>query len=151
VTSRARLQLEGETVVPIGPLGLTGSREAPSEAITLLLDRVRRLRRDADFAGEDAARLETIVQQLDGLPLAIELAAPRIAFLGTKTLLELLEERFAILTGRTSHLRRAWSSVPTRTRTKAAMPIAGFFVIGAATGTRIAEDGASASPVDGNR
>jgi hypothetical protein len=31
------------------------------------------------------------------------------------------------------------------------MPIAGFFVIGAATGTRIAEDGASASPVDGNR
>jgi len=35
--------------------------------------------------------------------------------------------------------------------TEAATSIAGFFVIGATTGTRVAEDGASASPVDGNR
>jgi predicted ATPase len=96
VTSRARLQVEGENVVPLGPL--ESPREGPSEGVTLLLDRVRRLRRDATFSPDDLARLETIVQQLDAIPLAIELAAPRIALLGTKTLLELLGERFAILT-----------------------------------------------------
>jgi hypothetical protein len=62
-----------------------------------------------------------------------------------------VDRRLAITRGRDGGapiprtLRDAFSA------TKAAMPIAGFFVIGAATGTRIAEDGASASPVDGNR
>jgi predicted ATPase/DNA-binding CsgD family transcriptional regulator/transcriptional regulator with XRE-family HTH domain len=99
-TSREPLAIAGEARYRLAPLTLPGPRDpaGESEAVALFADRARRA--DARFELDDqtgpvAAR---IVARLDGLPLAIELAAARVEALGVTQLLDRLDDRFALLT-----------------------------------------------------
>ncbi len=88
-TSRRRIGVPGERILPIGPL-----RE---EGVALFVDRARRVRPGFD---PDEAALEEVaalVGALDALPLAIELAAARVAVLDPAAILERLGARFALL------------------------------------------------------
>ncbi|NUP12811.1 MAG: tetratricopeptide repeat protein [Polyangiaceae bacterium] len=86
VTSRARLGVETEHVIEVGPLPI-------DDAVALLETRSRAARRDRRRQGipEDVAR--RLVERLDCLPLAIELAASRMAVLPPQKLLERLDQR----------------------------------------------------------
>ena len=88
VTSRAPLRVEGEQEYGIEPL-------PDADAIELLTQRARAVRRD--FEPDEAAR--EICHRLDGLPLALELAASRLRSLGSAALLERLDRRLPLLTG----------------------------------------------------
>lgn len=88
VTSREILRVNGEVVLPLEPLGIA------DDAVELLVDRVRR----AGAAHVDMETCRAIAQGLDGIPLALELAAPRVALLGGSTVLERLDARLDVLT-----------------------------------------------------
>ncbi|MCA9608427.1 MAG: AAA family ATPase, partial [Myxococcales bacterium] len=112
VTSRERLGLPHEHVLPVGPLELPDAA-APEEAesVRLMIARARQLRHGYRVRDDELATVARIAHQLDGIPLALELAAPRLVFLGAKTLLSRLEERFALLRGEVGTLHGAiqWS------------------------------------------
>ena len=102
VTSREPLGLQGETIWRLPPLSLTvpagSGRSAASEAVQLFLDRARLVQPSLDVTPallEDAA---AICRQLDGLPLAIELAAARTRMMPSAQILTLLDDRFRLLT-----------------------------------------------------
>jgi predicted ATPase len=101
VTSRERLHLSGEVVQLVEPLPLDGS------AIDLFVARARAVRHD--FAPDAAQRsvIADVVKLLDGLPLAIELAAARIAVLSPSQLLVRLRDRFKVLAGRRGVTRQS--------------------------------------------
>ncbi len=86
-TSRAPLRIEGEREYPLEPL-------PDDQAVDLLTQRALAVR--PDFVPDEAAR--EICKRLDGLPLAIELAASRLRSLGSDALLERLERRLSVLT-----------------------------------------------------
>jgi non-specific serine/threonine protein kinase len=103
VTSREPLRVAGEAVYRLAPLALPGpddpAEAAGCAAVALFADRARQA--DTRFMLDDqtgpvAARL---VARLDGMPLAIELAAARVEALGVVQLLERIDDRFALLTG----------------------------------------------------
>lgn len=107
VTSRERLRLRGEQVLPVPPLALpalssSSQYEAETlaqyEAIALFLQRVRAVRPDFQIMPDNARAIAAICAQLDGLPLAIELAAARLDLLAPQALLARLEHRLALLT-----------------------------------------------------
>jgi predicted ATPase/class 3 adenylate cyclase len=87
-TSRAPLRVSGEHEYALDPL-------RPDEAVELFLERARSARRDVAY---DEAVPE-ICRRLDGLPLALELAASRVKVLDLPLLLERLERRLPLLTG----------------------------------------------------
>ncbi len=93
VTSRERLQLPGEEVFAVEPLALDG------EAIELFEARARAQR--AEFRLDDTNRtaVADIAKLLDGLPLAIELAAARIRVLSPAQIVQRLKDRFVLLAG----------------------------------------------------
>jgi predicted ATPase/DNA-binding XRE family transcriptional regulator len=106
-TSRAPLHLRGEHEVPLSPLALADPAQPLSDvealariaAIALFLERVRAVRPDFGLTRANAAVVAAICARLDGLPLAIELAAPRLKVLTPEALLTQLEaQRLAILT-----------------------------------------------------
>jgi predicted ATPase/DNA-binding SARP family transcriptional activator len=90
-TSRERLNLTGEQEYPVPTLPL-------DDAVALFTQRARQLQ-PAFEADEHAAR---IARRLDGLPLAIELAAARVNVLSAAAILERLDKRLPLLTGGTS-------------------------------------------------
>lgn len=93
ITSRERLRIAGEVVHELGPLSLpSGGDGSSSEAVALFVDRARQLRRE--FALDDTAGpiVAEIVRRLDGIPLAIEVAAARMDVLGPATLAERLHQ-----------------------------------------------------------
>jgi predicted ATPase/DNA-binding SARP family transcriptional activator len=90
-TSREPLGVPGEILIPIGGL-------APSAAIELFVDRARAVQPGFDGDGAEKAIIDGICRRLDGLPLAIELAAARLRALPLSTLAERLGDRFALLT-----------------------------------------------------
>jgi predicted ATPase/DNA-binding SARP family transcriptional activator len=102
-TSREPLGITGEALWLVEPLGLpgpgSGSREIESSpAIRLLRDRAGAVRKDL---GGDARTLATMVrvcQALDGMPLAIELAAARLRTMTIEQLANRLDDRFRLLT-----------------------------------------------------
>ena len=96
-TSRERLGLPGERVLRVGPLPLA------SEAEALFTDRARAA--DEHFAAEPAV-VAAICARLDGLPLAIELAAARAAALGPRGLLAALDDVLQAVSGGRSGDRR---------------------------------------------
>jgi predicted ATPase len=102
VTSRERLRLAGECVLEVDPLGLpdlASGRLAASEAMDLFVERARAVRPGwAPDAGEAAAAV-ALVRRLDGLPLAIELAAARMRMFGVEQLADLVGRRFDLLVG----------------------------------------------------
>ncbi len=99
VTSQARLQLPGEVVLELPPLALPGSPAELelSEAVQLLVDRVRRVRHDFAIRDDERAVVAELVRQLDGIPLALELAAARMSVLSPREVLERLSNRFELL------------------------------------------------------
>jgi predicted ATPase/DNA-binding SARP family transcriptional activator len=99
-TSREPLGIDGETLHPLGPLPVppvdaTPGDAAGNPAVRLLLDRARAV--DPDVLLDEA--VVEIVRRLDGLPLAIELAAARLRVLSTAEVAERLADRFRLLTG----------------------------------------------------
>src|SRR6516164_1360920 len=102
-TSRKPLAVAGEARYRLGPLTLPGPGETGadggSEAVALFADRARRA--DARFAidKQTAAGVARLVTRLDGMPLAIELAAARAEALGVSQLLDRLGDQFELLAG----------------------------------------------------
>jgi predicted ATPase len=102
-TSREALRVAGEARYRLAPLAvpdpgdLTGA--ATAEAVVLFADRARQA--DAHFVldGRTGPRVARLVARLDGMPLAIELAAARTEALGVSGLLDRLDDRFALLAG----------------------------------------------------
>ncbi|MDI1481481.1 tetratricopeptide repeat protein [Polyangium sp. y55x31] len=118
VTSRERLRIPGEVVHELAPLSLPEQDDlAGSEAVALWIVRVREVYPSYDPTPADAPVVARLVRELDGLPLAIELAAARFGTLTPAELLERLERRIDVLgrrgktAGRQSTLRDAidWS------------------------------------------
>lgn len=99
VTSRSPLGLEGETVIPIDSLSLPLADGAPesSDAVELFIDRARSARHGYTPSSEDLASIAAIVRRLDGMPLAIELAASRMRVLGAAQIEQHLSRRFELL------------------------------------------------------
>ena len=101
-TSREPLAVAGEARYRLGPLTLPAGDDADvgeSEAVALFVDRARHV--DARFAldGLTGPAVARLVARLDGMPLAIELAAARVEALGVTQLLDRLDDRFALLAG----------------------------------------------------
>jgi predicted ATPase/DNA-binding SARP family transcriptional activator len=90
-TSRAPLRLAGEHELPVPPLASAPARE-------LFLARARAVDPRLELSGEDLACVERICERLDGLPLAIELAAARSKVLSPPAILDRLEQRLDLLT-----------------------------------------------------
>jgi non-specific serine/threonine protein kinase len=102
VTSRAPLRVLGEIELPIPPLGLPDSGDAESlarcESVQLYVERVRAVRPDFVLSDDNAAAVADICRRLDGLPLALELAAARARLLEPRAMLAPLEHRLQLLT-----------------------------------------------------
>ena len=116
-TSRAPLRLAAEHEYPILPLELPsrgGTSDpgalAQNEAVVLFVTRARAVRPDFELTNENAADVAAICGAVDGLPLALELAAARMKLLSPDRLVELLRDRLDPLTARAR-------DVPERQRT----------------------------------
>lgn len=111
VSSRARLNLSFEVEFRLAPLHLPGSSKAANfPAVQLFLDRARLVRRDFSLTAENTASVADLCVALEGIPLAIELAAARSAVLSPRQMLERLSTRLDFLAARRS-------DVPERHRT----------------------------------
>jgi predicted ATPase/class 3 adenylate cyclase len=101
-TSRAPLRIRGEHEYWLSPLA-TGAPDRlddkPPAAVTLFLERARAIKPDLDVTAETGPLIAAICARLDGLPLAIELAAARLRLFGLTALLERLDRRLPLLTG----------------------------------------------------
>jgi predicted ATPase/DNA-binding SARP family transcriptional activator len=104
-TSRSPLHLSGEHEYAVPPLALpnnateTVSDLLEYESIQLFIARARALQAGFELNRENAASVAEICARLDGLPLAIELAAARVRVLPPRALLERLDQRLSLLTG----------------------------------------------------
>jgi non-specific serine/threonine protein kinase len=109
-TSRALLRVSGETPFPVPSLALSedpGDRPCPpsveqvcrSDAVRLFADRVRSVRPGFVLTEETAPAAAEICARLDGLPLAIELAAARVGVLSPGAIVGRLQHRLPLLTG----------------------------------------------------
>ena len=99
-TSREAMRVEGEHVYELGGLecpvedgGLSARDALQYPAVQLLVDRVRAVRGDFELADADAPTAAKICRRLDGIPLAIELAACRVDIFGLGGTASLLDER----------------------------------------------------------
>jgi predicted ATPase/class 3 adenylate cyclase len=106
VTSRTLLRVEGEYEYAVAPLPLPALRAvsdvdqlALNPAVQLFAQRARALQGDFRLTAENAATVGEICRRLDGLPLAIELAAARVKVLPPQQLLVRLERRLPLMTG----------------------------------------------------
>jgi predicted ATPase/transcriptional regulator with XRE-family HTH domain len=103
-TSRVPLRLQGEHQVPISPLSVPDSDRtradvAGSEAVQLFVARAQDVKPDFVLSDDNADPIVEICRRLDGLPLALELAAVRIKVLTPHELSRRLERRLTLLTG----------------------------------------------------
>ena len=96
-TSREPLGVDGETVVAVQPLPLLAQDGSDGPAMALLLDRVRAVRPGWDPSAPELLAARQVCAALDGLPLALELAAARARVLGLAEIAERLDDRFAVL------------------------------------------------------
>ena len=92
VTSRAGLRIYGEQEFPVAPL-------EQNSAVQLFAQRAAAVRPNFAITGENSAVIREICSKLDGLPLAIELAAARTKLLSPNAILERLQSRLQLLTG----------------------------------------------------
>jgi predicted ATPase len=106
VTSQAPLHIYGEHEFPVPPLALPDPKSIlPLEtlsglpAIALFMERARAVKHEFVLTKENALAVAAICARLDGLPLAIELAAARIKLLSPSAMLARLEGRLNLLTG----------------------------------------------------
>jgi predicted ATPase/class 3 adenylate cyclase/Tfp pilus assembly protein PilF len=106
VTSREVLRVRGEHEYPISPLSLPNSSELPPlealsqyPAIELFVQRAQAIKPDFVITRETALAVTEICRRLDGLPLAIELAAARVKVLSPQGILAQMNHRLQFLTG----------------------------------------------------
>ena len=111
VTSRAVLRLSAEHELYVPPLELPHFEHTPSveelthyEAVELFIQRAQAARRGFSVTNENAPAVAEICARLEGLPLAIELAAARIRLLSPQAMLSRLESQLDLLTGGASDL-----------------------------------------------
>jgi predicted ATPase/class 3 adenylate cyclase len=104
VSSRAVLRVYGEQEMPVQPLRLPDPRALPSlealsqyEAVKLFIERAVAVRPDFQVTNENAPAVAGICERVDGLPLAIELAAARVKLFAPVALLARLEKSLAVL------------------------------------------------------
>jgi len=124
VTSRVRLRLSGERECAVSPLPLPADDAAAADAlrqvasVRLFVERAQAVNADFALTAGNAAAVAAICRRLDGLPLAIELAAARVKVLPPPQLLLRLEHRLPLLIGggrdqperlRTMRAAIAWS------------------------------------------
>ncbi len=93
VTSRERLHIAGETLFPLEPLPLE------TDAVELFRVRAQAQRPELSLDVDGAEAVKRIVRLVDGLPLAIELAAARVRVLSLRQIAERLSDRFHVLVG----------------------------------------------------
>ena len=105
-TSREPLQVPGEHVIPIPPLQVPArsgteplAQLRQNEAVMLFSERAGAASGTFELTSTNQAAVVVLCRQLDGLPLAIELAAVRTRVLSVEQILERLSDRFALLTG----------------------------------------------------
>ncbi|MEY9893852.1 putative ATPase/DNA-binding SARP family transcriptional activator [Catenulispora sp. MAP5-51] len=103
-TSREPLGITGEVLWPVTPLELPAQDATPEEieaspAVQLLRDRAQAVRRDLTVDAQQLATMARICRALDGMPLAIELAAARLRTMSVDQLAGRLDDRFRLLTG----------------------------------------------------
>jgi predicted ATPase/DNA-binding SARP family transcriptional activator len=104
-TSREPLGLAGEQLHPVPPLELPGADAPPDSlhaysAVRLFVTRAAAAAPGFTIDADNAAAVVAICRRLDGLPLALELAATRVRALGVHELARRLDQRFQLLTGR---------------------------------------------------
>src|SRR5205807_2471495 len=112
-SSRAPLRISGEQEFPVPPLELPDPEHLPaldvlaqSDAVRLFVERAMAVRPDFHVTAENAAAIAEIVYRLDGLPLAIELAAARVKVLTPQAMLPKLRQGLDVLA---SSARRAFA------------------------------------------
>jgi predicted ATPase len=136
VTSRAVLHVYGEHEVPVAPLDVPTAADLPwpdrlggCPSVLLFIERARALVPDFELSAENALPVADICLRLEGLPLAVELAAARAKLLPPRAMLPGLQSRLSLLTGgprdvpaRQQTLRAtiAWSCSPLRSRRSSA-------------------------------
>ena len=141
-TSREALMVNGEQSWSVPSLSVADGQASP--AVALFVERARGVAADFEL-GEHAAAVTEICRRLDGLPLAIELAAARVRAMSPAQIRDRLDQRFALLTGapRGAHARHQtlrhavqWSydllSAPEQTALARVSVFAGGFTLDAA-------------------
>jgi predicted ATPase len=91
-TSREALSVPGETLLPLGPL-------PPADAVALFVDRAQAVAPTGQAISDEREAAEDLCRRLDGMPLAIELAASRLRALPLAQLAARMDDRFRVLTG----------------------------------------------------
>jgi predicted ATPase len=104
VTSRERLRLSGERVVEVPSMEIPGAVEdvdvlRNADSVELFIDRARATGSDLHLDHDQLGTIAEICRRLDGIPLAIELAASRTKVVGSEELLRRLDRRLSFLTG----------------------------------------------------
>jgi predicted ATPase/class 3 adenylate cyclase len=106
ITSREGLRISGEVEYPVPPLALPDLSQLPSleslsqySAVELFIQRAQAVKPDFRVTNDTAPAVAEICYRLDGLPLAIELAAARIKLMPPRAMLARLEHRLDFLTG----------------------------------------------------
>ncbi|MEP7040425.1 MAG: adenylate/guanylate cyclase domain-containing protein [Chloroflexota bacterium] len=106
VTSRSSLRVYGEREYPVPPLGVPDPKHLPDfeqlstyESVALFIERAMAVRPDFAVDGGNAPAVAEICVRLDGLPLAIELAAARVRVLSPQAIMERLGDRLKLLSG----------------------------------------------------
>lgn len=106
VTSREPLHMEGEVVYPLPTLAVPAARTTitaaslqQNDAARLFCERAQAARPGFQMDARNAATVADICRRLDGIPLALELAAARVRVLPVATIAERLNDRFRLLTG----------------------------------------------------
>ena len=106
VTSRAPLKLKGEFEMVVQPLdvpptgvSMNAQKALCSSSVQLFVDRARSTKSSFELTDDEAEHVSDICRRLDGLPLAIELAAARVRLLSPQSILSRLQSSLSLLTG----------------------------------------------------
>ncbi|MBL8064525.1 MAG: tetratricopeptide repeat protein [Chthonomonadaceae bacterium] len=107
ISSRRSLGIDGEVAVSLGPLSTdsNGSTQSNSAAVELFVDRATAVKPDFQLSDTNRETVYELCRRLEGVPLAIELAAARIQVLSPKQILERFDERLDLLSSRTKPAR----------------------------------------------
>lgn len=103
-TSREGMAIDGEQLIALPPLTVAQPGDdidslLDSDAISLFVERARQVKADFELTPHNARAVAEVCQRLDGVPLAIELAAARVIALSPAELVQRLDRRFQVLTG----------------------------------------------------
>ena len=165
-TSREALAVEGEQVVPVSSLAvpddaaLTQAQLEANDAVRLFIERARAVKPGFVLGPDNRAAVVEICRRLDGIPLAIEFAAARVAHLSVPQIAERLQDRFRLLTGGRRRIQRQqtlsaaldWShdllSVDERIVFRRLAVFAGSFALDAAEGVCSGDDIDAAAVLD---